>query len=180
MKVNDCFLLMGSKANEPMTVYCITQITKDKIWAKSICVKNESVDGWPTSDEYENDVPDDAILLPPDSWDWGKKQMLSFLKETYDYLSKNTMEGKPEIVVGGHYIEHGGIHTVKEIGKEKVKYKLFRLDEDNISPLWSGDVGVDGTNRWCAISDKTYSEVMRRYDEFLWKLRVKFSGCKLD
>lgn len=162
---------------EPMTVYSIDDVRGDKIWAKSLLVKNEMVHGWPVPEEYDNNIPKDAIQLPSDSWDWGKKEMLSFIKKTFDYLCKMAIKEKSQIKIGGHYVGgHGGIHTVTEIADEKVKFREFRLDEDDISPCWTGEVNSDDTDRWYAISEETYEEVYHRYDEFLTRLRERFCG----
>lgn len=162
--------------NEPMTVYHIIDIKKDKLWAQTLLVENEMVHGWPTPNKYDNDIPEDATLLSPDAWMWGKEEMLSFIEETFGYLRKVVKRGKPQINVGGHYVGgRGGIHTVTEIG-EKIKYREFRLDEDDISPCWKGEVDFDTTKKWYAITEETYKEVLRRYDVFLSRLRKRLCG----
>lgn len=177
MKKNDCFLVKSGEKDEPMTVYQIVDIRKDKLWALALLVENEMVQGWPTPNEYDNIIPEDAILLSPDAWEWGKEEMITFIEETFGYLRKVAIREKTKIKVSGHYVGgHGGIHTVTEIGEERIKYKEFRLDEDDISPCWKGEVGFDTTKRWYAISEESYNEVLRRYDKFLSKLRKMFCG----
>ena len=155
-------------------MYCITGITEDKIWAKTLAVSDNSVDGWPTSGKYDGPIPEDAILLPPDSWQWGKRQMLSFLDETYGYLRENTSKRKSKVFVGGHYIGHSGIRTIENIGEEKIKFRIFRLDEDNISPKWSGEYPLKDFEGRYAVSEEVFNEVMRRYNELLTRLRNRF------
>ena len=176
-KKNDCFLMRGKDINDPMTIYQITDIDENHVWAKSICIKTEMIHGFPIADQYDNSIPDDAIPLPSNSWRWARKQMSSFVKETSAYLDDNIIEEKVDIVIGGHYMYRSSdIATIKEIGEERIKFKVFKIDEDFISPCWKGDCGKNHTERWYAISDETYNEVVRRYDGLLSRLRVKFCG----
>ena len=177
MQKNDCFLMRGSAIDEPMTVYCVEDVCAEKIWAKSLLVENEMVQGWPIPNEYDNNIPENAILLPADSWQWGKNEMLTFIKDTFDLLRKKAIRVKPEIRIGSHYVGgHGGVHTVTEIGEERIKFIEFRLDEDDISPCWKGEVRPDDTDDWYAISEETYTEVIQGYNDLLTKLRKKFCG----
>ena len=174
---NDCFLLRGKDINEPMTVYQITYIDEIHIWAKSLNITNRMIHGWPISDEYDNAIPDNAILLPSNSWRWARKQMLSFVKETNAYLHDNIIKQNADIVIGGHYLyRYSEITTVKEIGEEKIKINVFKLDEDIISPYWTGEFRKVDIDIWYAISDETYNEVIRSYNELLSRLRKKFCG----
>ena len=176
-KKNDCFLLRGTDVNDPMTVFQITSIDEIHIWAKTVSITNKMIDGWPTSDKYGNVIPDNAIRLPSNSWRWAKKQMLSFVKETNAYLHDNIIKEKADIVIGGHYYSYGEITTVKEIGDERIKFMVFKLDEDCISPYWTRDWRKDNTESWYSISDETYNEVIRRYNDLLSRIRNKF--CKV-
>lgn len=172
---NDCFLMKGSDNNDPMTVYQITDIDETHTYAKSLSITTQMVYGWPISQEYDKNIPENAIPLPSNSWQWARKQMSSFVKETIAYLYDNIIDGKTDIIVGGHYIDRGSdITTVEEIGDERIRFKVFKIDEDFISPCWKGDCGKDHTERWHAISDETYNEVIRRYNELLLRLRKKF------
>lgn len=177
MEVNDCFLMRGEKITDPMTVYCITDINEGKMWMKRLYVGDDMVQGWPTSSTSAESIPEEAIPLPPDSWKWGKRQMLSFLDEIYAYLKENVTERKSKFDVGEHYIGHGGIHTVKEIGSEKIKHRLFRLDEDDISPIWTGEVPLNDIEDRYAVSEEVYNEVMHRYNKLLMRLRERFCKC---
>lgn len=171
---NDCFLMKGSDINDPMTVYQITDIDETHICAKSLSITTQMVHGWPITEEYDDVVPDGAIPLPSNSWRWARKQMSSFVKETSAYLYDNIIKEKTDIVVGCHYLDRcSDISTVKEIEGERIKFKVFKIDEDFISPCWTGDCGKDHTERWHAISDETYNEVVRRYNDLLSKLRNK-------
>lgn len=103
--------------------------------------------------------------------------MLSFLNEVYKYLREKVIKEKAQIIIGCHYVcGKGGIKTVTEIGDDKIKYDLFRLDEDDISPCWIGEVGVSDTEEWYAISEETYDEVLCRYKILLSKLRARLCG----
>ena len=177
MGTNECFLMRGSKMDDPMTVYFITSVLGDKLWAKRFYVGNNMVQGWPCPHEYDNAIPNNAILLPSDTWQWCKGEMLLFLKEVYKYLRENVIKEKAQIIIGCHYVGgHGGIKTVTEIGDDKIKYDLFRLDEDDISPCWTGEVNVSDTEEWYAVSEETYDEVLCRYKKLLSKLRARLCG----
>ena len=61
MRKNDCFLMQGASIFEPMTLYYITDIKKDKIRALSICISDIMVQGFQYDREYDNDIPEEAI-----------------------------------------------------------------------------------------------------------------------
>ena len=131
---NDCFLMKGSDNNDPMTVYQITDIDETHTYAKSLSITTQMVHGWPISQEYDKNIPENAIPLPSNSWQWARKQMSSFVKETIAYLYDNIIDGKTDIIVGGHYIDRGSdITTVEEIGDERIRFKVFKIDEDFIT-----------------------------------------------
>ena len=91
---NDCFLMKGSDNNDPMTVYQITDIDETHTYAKSLSITTQMVHGWPISQEYDKNIPENAIPLPLNSWQWARKQMSSFVKETISYLYDNIIDGK--------------------------------------------------------------------------------------
>lgn len=166
--------MKGSTDCEPMTLYYITDMYNDKIRALSICIKDEMVQGLEYASEYDNEIPQEAILLPSNTYDQVKKEMNAFLKETKSFIEKNLIKGKYTLQIGGHYYD-GYIQTVTEIGEKRTKYNLFRLEPENISPAWTGDcLTEDITDRCMPISDETYCEVLKMYKEFLQKLRNKF------
>jgi hypothetical protein len=171
MKKNDCFLMQGSSINDPMTIYYITDMKKDKIRALSICIKDDMVQGLKCDSEYDNDIPKEAIPLPTLAYQNVRTTMLSFLKDIKSFIKENLIEGDFTIDVGCHYYD-GYIHTITEIGEKRLKYKLFRLEEENISPCWSGDDLIDSFKNHCLpISDKTYDEVVQKYECFVAQLR---------
>ena len=176
MKVNDCFLMRGKAITDPMTVYCLVSISGNKMRLKSLSVSENMIHGWPTPNTSADTIPEEAIPLPSDSWQWGKDQMLSFIDEIYCYLRDIVTEKKSKFDVGEHFMGHSGIGTVKEIGDEKIKYKLFRLDEDDISPIWTGEIPVGDIKDRYAVSDEVYNEVMSRYNKLLTRLRERFCG----
>ena len=167
-------MMRGENITDPMTVYCITGVSGGKMWMKRLYVGDDMVQGWPTSSTSAESIPEDAIPLPPDSWQWGKDQMLSFLDDVYAYLKREVSERKSKFDVGEHYMGRNGIRTVKEIGAEKVKYQLFRLDEDDISPFWTGEVPLGDIDGRYAVSEEVYNEVMHRYNKLLMRLRERF------
>ena len=78
MKKNDCFLMKGSNDSEPMTLYYITDMYSDKIRALSICIKDDMVQGLEYDSEYDNEIPEDAIMLPSNTYDHVKNEMNIF------------------------------------------------------------------------------------------------------
>ena len=165
--------MKGSTINEPMTLYYITDEYDDKICALSICVKNQMVQGLDYDNEYDNDIPEKAVILPPDTYSTVKELMKTFLKETKTFIEERIEQGDFELQVGHHYYD-GYIYTITEIGETRAKYNLFRLEEENISPYWTGDGNIDSLIDYCVpISDDVYKEVRQRYDEFVLGLRTR-------
>ena len=176
-KKNDCFLLRNEDINKPMTVYQIMDMSKKHIWAKSISITNIMIHGMPIAHKYEKPIPEDALPLPTNSWQWAKKQMIAFVKEMNTYIRDNAVKGKSDPVIGGHYMDsRSNITTIKEINEDEIKYDLFKFDEDFISPYWTGSYRKDATDEWYTISDSVYNEAIRRYNEFLLTIRKRF--CK--
>lgn len=174
MKINDCILMKGSTENEPMTLYYITDMYDDKIRALSICICDEMVQGLEYASEYDNEIPKDAILLPTDSYSQVKEEMNTFLKEVKSFIKNNLISGPYELQVGGHYYGRF-INTITEIGKERTKYNVFRLDPENISPIWTGSERTESFKDKCVpISDETYNKVLSMYKSLLVRLRNKF------
>ena len=96
------------------------------------------------------------------------------MREAKSFIEKNLIEGEPKLQIGGHYYD-GYIHTVTEIGKKRTKYNLFRLEPENISPIWTGNcLTEDIVKRSMQISDETYFEVLNMYKDFIKKLRNIF------
>ena len=172
---NDCFLLRGKDINEPMTVYQITDIDEVHIWAKHISITNKMIYGFPISDQYDNSIPDDAIPLPSNSWLWVRKKMKAFVDENTSYLRDNVNKETNDVVIGGHYmLRPGALYTITEVRKDSISYDSFKIDEDFISPFWTGTTRKNDTDIWYVISDETYKEVIHRYNELLSRLRYKF------
>lgn len=66
MKTGDCFIMIDSETEEPMTLYLLKQIRGNKFEALSICIDKHWIHGWNYPDEYDNDIPEETIvsLLP--------------------------------------------------------------------------------------------------------------------
>jgi len=171
MKKGDCFIMKGSTINDPMTLYYITDEYDDKLCALSICINNQMVQGLDYDNEYDNDIPEEAVVLSPDTYSHVKESMKVFLKETKSFIEENIEQGDFELQVGHHYYD-GYIHTITEIGETRAKYNLFRLEEENISPYWTGDGNIDTLHKYCLpIPEKVYQDVKQRYYEFVINLR---------
>lgn len=171
MKKNDCFLMQGSSINQPMTLYYITNISKDKIHTLSIYIHDNMVQGLEYESEYDNNIPPNAIPLPSETYQNVKNAMISFLKEIKNFIEGNLLKGNFQIEIGKHYYD-GYIHTITEIGERRIKSKLFRLENENISPDWSEDAFIESISNNCLpISDQTFGEVVHKYKDFVSKLR---------
>lgn len=163
--------MKGSTINEPMTVYHITAFGEDKLWARSIYVDEKMVQAIDVQHEYDNDIPSDAVLLPEGTYGRIKNDMDRFLNEIASFIRNHVIEGNFEVVIGQHYY-NGYIYTVNKIDGDRVKCSLFRLEGENISPYWTSDRSLDSIMEKCVpISDKTYNEVLSKYNAFLKELR---------
>ena len=63
-------------------------------------------------------------------------------KEEYDNKYFNKVETLTAVCRANSSWARGEYPEL-EVGTERVKYKLFRLEDENISPSWSGDAPVD-------------------------------------
>ncbi len=171
LKTGDCFLLKGLTINEPMTLYYVTDIHNDKIQARSIYIHDKMVQGLDHAQEYNNDIPTDAILLSAGTYDRIKESMKSFVEETRNYLRAHCNCNGFKVRVGGHYWERH-IETITEIDGNKTKFDLFRLETENISPSWTGEGFVDGLERdGVEVSDEVFNEVICRYNQYVKNLK---------
>lgn len=172
MRKSDCFIMQGASIKDPMTLYYITEMNKDKIRALSICINDNMVQGLEDDSEYDNEIPKEAITLPSGTYEKAKSSMRLFLEDVKTFLNNHVIKEVFQIKIGGHYYD-GYIHTITDIDEERVKYKLFRLEEENISPSWTGDAPVDSIKNYCfPISEQTYNEVLKRYQSFVDSLRL--------
>lgn len=176
LKKGDCFLMKGATINGPMTLYHITDIRDDKVDALSIYVHSTQVQGLEYASEYDYDIPNDAIPLPNGTYREVKESMKAFVKEIHDYLRAHCVGDDFEVKVGGHYWCHG-IETITEINGNKTKYNLFRIEPENISPIWTGEGFVDSTMECGAeISDEDFNEIKQRFNQYVAYLRNLLVG----
>ena len=173
MTTGDCFIMIGSSQDKPMTMYKIDSVRDDKIDAFSILIKNEQIMGWDFPDVYDNDIPEKAILLPPDTYAAVKQQMEDFYVQSRKLIQENLVDGDFEVEIGRRYC-YRSIRTVTKIEENRVYYDLFRIDPENISPCWTGNERADGIqDRWRPIKDGLYEELLRRYRIFVAQLQER-------
>ena len=167
-------MMKGSSIDEPMTLYHIVDMKEDKLWALSVCVSNSMVQGLDIPNEYDNDIPSDAVVLASESYDDIKQSMKGFLRETSDFLKGRLITNEMPIKIGCHYYD-GYIKTITKIEESKVYYNVFRLEPENISPNWTGNSSIVnfGQSFTGRISEETYNEVHRRYNEYVAELRYR-------
>lgn len=181
MKKGDSFLVKGSSIEEPMTLYHIVDMKEDKLLALCVCISNNMVQSLDIPNEYDKDIPSDAVMLSPESYDDLKQSMKDFLLETADFLKERIITNEMPIKTGYHYYD-GYIKTVTRIVDDRIYYNLFRLEPENISPYWTGDCCIEDFERRHVgiISEETYIEVRRRYEVFIAALRGRLYKCPGD
>lgn len=163
--------MKGATVNDPMTLYHIKEIHDAKIQALSIYVHDTMVQGLEYASEYDNDIPAKAILLPKGTYGRVKESMKIFVEETRLYLQARCNCDSFKARVGGHYWERH-IETITSIDGNKTKYDLFRLEEENISPCWTGEGTVDTLEKYGAeVTDDAFNEVKRRYNQYVRNLK---------
>ena len=173
MKDNkDCFLVKGSSINEPMSLYLVTNKQDGVISARHILIKDEQIQALECDSYYECDIPKDAVFLPSEIYYKAKDQMTAYLKDIRKHLKNKLIKGDFEIQIGGHYYDGEFINTITSIENEKVRYNLFRLERENISPCWTGETSIDIVKeRMFPISNQTYAEVFQKYECLVANLR---------
>ena len=163
--------MKGLTINEPMTLYHVTGICKDKIQALRIYIHDSMVQGLDYASEYDYNIPESAILLPEGTYDRVKESMKKFVEETKCYLRTHCIYKGFQVRVGGHYWERY-IETITEIDGNKIKYDLFRFETENISPCWSGNGFVDSLESYGAeVTDEAFNEVKHRYRQYVKNLK---------
>lgn len=170
MTTGDCFILTGSNKEEPMTLYQIDSVRGDKMDALSILVKKSQIMGWDIPKEYDNDIPEEAIELPRDTYSNVKHQMEEFVKQSYELIRKNLVEGDFEIEIGKRYVDWD-VYTISRLEDQRAYYDLFRIDTENISPCWSGSMNTDDIKEMRPVTEELYQELLCRYKSFVAKLQ---------
>lgn len=171
MTTGDCFILIGPSKEEPMTIYKIAGVRADKIDALSILIRKGQIMGFDFPSEYENDIPEEAIRLPRDTYAKIKQQMEGFSAQSHKYIRANLVDGDVELEIGKRYYDRY-INTITKIEGEKVYYNVFRIEPENISPCWTGSERIDGIKERCRpVTDELYKELLKHYKLFVAQLQ---------
>ncbi len=97
--------------------------------------------------------------------------MEDFYIKSSKFIQENLVKGDFEIEIGRHYYGRS-INTVTKIEKDRVYYKVFRIDPENISPCWTGSERMEGIREsWLPVTDEIYEELLRRYKMFVSQLQ---------
>ncbi len=161
-------------------MYKIDSVREDKMDAFSILIKKEQIMGWDFPNEYDNDIPEEAILLPQDTYAKVKQRMEDFYVQSRQLIQENLVDGDFEIEMGRRYF-YRSIHTVTKIEENRVYYDLFRIDPENISPIWTGNECRDGIqDRWQPIKDGLYEELLQRYKIFVAQLQERLFALAIN
>ena len=170
--------MMGQSKEEPMTLYSIEEIGNDNVSARFISISETGIADVGCPQEYEKDLPEDAVTLPGETFDQVRGQMDDFCTQTNEYIRGNLAEGDHEPEIGSHYYDWLDVYTVTGFEGDRVHYDIIRLDPLNISPCWTGNALAKDCNGdlWRNIPDDVYEEVLSRYREFLSHLRDYLSG----
>lgn len=178
MKKGDCFLCPGEKCR---TLYYLTDVKDDKCWALSIFVNPNTVQALDWIRDYNIDVPDDIIMLPSTMYDTIKKVMQECMEDMYKILQDEALRIDFEVEVGALYTDGCSIHRVTEkkddeFGHTKWHYKLFRIDNENISMNWGGSSPADSyKSHILPIREETLNKVKARF-EILLSTIVQYLG----
>ena len=170
MKKGDCFLCPGEKCR---TLYYITDVKGSKCWALSIFVNQNTVQAMDWIQEYDADLPDDIINLPPSMYDTIKQVMQECMADMHKTLQEEALRVDFDIEVGALYTDGCSIHRVTEMkddefGHTKWHYKLFRIDTENISMNWGGSSPADSyKNHILPITEDTLEKVKARFEILL-------------
>ena len=171
MTTGDCFIMIGSKEEEPMTLYLLKQIRGNKVDAFSISIDKHWIHGWDYPDEYDNDIPEEAIVLPCDTYTEVKRQMVEFCTEAHKYTQNNIVKADFKFEVGKHYYERF-IETITKIEDNRVYFKTLRIDPEDISPNWTWNAAIDVlADHMVPLSEEVYNEILSRYYKFVSHLQ---------
>ena len=171
MTTGDCFIMIGSEKEEPMTLYLLKQIRGNKIDALSVSIDKHWIHGWDYPDEYDNDIPEEAIVLPSDTYTEVKRQMVEFCTDAHKYIQDNMVKTDLKVQVGKHYYGRF-IETITKIEDNRVYYNTLRLESEDISPNWTGDAAINvWADQMTPISEEVYNEILSRYYKFVSHLQ---------
>ena len=162
--------MTGSKKEEPMTVYLTKGMTDDKLYALTVCVKKAWIHGWDWPEGFDNDVPEDAITVPADTYSYVKRQMADYCTWAHGYICSNIIKSKLGVEIGKHYYSRS-IDTVTRVEDGQVFYNCFKIDSEDITPYGTGQVRVDNANSWPTVPDEVYEEVKSRYQRLVSHLQ---------
>ena len=131
MKKGDCFLCPGEKCR---TLYYITDVDGSKLWALSVFINQNTVQAMDWIREYDANLPDNIIMLPPSMYDTIKQAMQECMEDMHKTLQEEALRVDFDIEVGALYTNGCSIHRVTEMkddefGHTKWHYKLFRIGE---------------------------------------------------
>lgn len=171
LKKGDCILMKGTTINEPITLYYVTDMTDAKIHCLRVYIHDNMVQGMDFASEYDYDIPKEAILLPEGTYQRVKESMKRFVMETETFLRTNCNNGCFKVKVGGHYLERY-LETITDIEGNRTKYRLFRIESENISPCWSGEGFVDNLEEYgIEVSDEVFNDLVQRYRKYVKDLK---------
>ncbi len=171
MTTGDCFIMIGSNKEEPMTLYQIDCVRGDKMDAFSTLVKKAQIMGWDFPDEYDNDIPEEAIELPRDTYSKVKQKMQDFATQSQKFIHENLIDGDFEVEIGKHYA-YGGIYTLTKLEGQRAHFDFFRVNFENISPCWTSEMSADYIKeRMKPVSEELYQEMLSRYKSFVAQLQ---------
>lgn len=166
MKKGDCFLCPGEKCR---TLYYLTEVNGGKCRALSIVVNQDTVQALDWIREYDAIFPDDIIMLPSTMYDTIKKVMQECMEDMHKILQDEALRIDFDIEVGALYTDGCSINRVTEMkddefGHTKWHYKLFRIDNENISMNWSGSAPVDSyKSHRLPITEETLDKLIGRF-----------------
>ena len=162
MKKGDCILCPGEKER---TLYYITNVRGDKCEALKIYISSAQIQALDYPNEYDIDLPDNVVFLPSDTYKKVKGIIKEYVIKMRGIIKKEVIRGDFEIIAGYTYTQRGFIYTMDHIEDNRWYYKVFRIEEEFVSPHWTGNASIDSLKDYLLpISEKTIDKVLRLYN----------------
>ena len=108
------------------------------------------------------------MFLPSDTYKKVKGIIKEYVLKMREIIKKEVIRGDFEIIAGHTYTQRGFIYTMDHIEDNRWYYKLFRIEEEFVSPHWTGNAQIDSLkDSLLPLSDKTMDKVLRLYNSLL-------------
>ena len=172
MTKSDCFLCKGT--NE-CALYYIAGVLDGKAYAFSIYMGPQMIQGLEQPSEYDDSYPDDVIMMPSDTYTKGKQLMRRYVKEMHDVIAQEQLKAKEAPALNHSYTDGEHIYTMTDFDGKTWFYKLFRIEDENISPEWSGGSNAEGLDILTPLADATVEKAPGLYETLRQEMECLFA-----